>query len=228
MDDLRRVLVWVKERFPLLWPDEFLYSSDSGVLLTFDDGLANNYANVLPMLREFDAPAVLFVTTQHVACPKDWLAATRNSACRYWGSEERVPSELAKDFYDGMSKDQLALCAGNSLIAIGSHTVSHPFLTQCDGTQLDFEVVESKRFLEEVTGQRVNLFAYPAGHYNRSVAEAVRIAGYRAAFAEDTRNVGLPLFEIPRIGIYASDPAYMSLKLSGLHRFALRGRLRAE
>jgi peptidoglycan/xylan/chitin deacetylase (PgdA/CDA1 family) len=228
MDDLRRVLAWVKERFPLLWPDEFLRSSDSGVLLTFDDGLANNCTNVLPILKEFDAPAVLFVTTQHVASPKDWLPATRRAVYRYWGNDESVPSDLATDFYDGMSKDQLALCATNSLITIGSHTVSHPFLTHCDGTQLDFELTESRRVLEDVTGRRIDLFAYPTGDYNRSVAEAVRASGYRAAFAEDTRNVGLPLFEIPRIGIYAPDPAYMGLKLSGLHRFALRGRLRAR
>ena len=57
---------------------------------------------------------------------------------------------------------------------------------------------------------------------NAKVAEAVRSAGYRAAFAVDALNVTSPLFEIPRVGIYASDAPYLTLKLSGLHRRPLR------
>ena len=132
-----------------------------------------------------------------------------------------MPEDLATDFYEGMSCIQLAECARNPLITIGSHTVSHPLLTQCDRDQLEFELTESRRFLEEVTGQSVSLFAYPAGDYNRGVAEAVKAAGYLAAFAEDTRHVGMPAFEIQRIGIYAAGPVYLSLKLSGLHRRAM-------
>jgi peptidoglycan/xylan/chitin deacetylase (PgdA/CDA1 family) len=223
IDDFRKTLAWIKSRFSFLTPDEFLISNKSGVLLTFDDGLANNYANVLPVLAEFKAPAVFFVSTQHVIHPKDWLPASREAARKHWGCEELVSVGVAADFYDGMSHEQLALCARNPLITIGSHTVSHPFLTHCDSARLTFELVESRRFLQEVTRQTVDLFAYPAGDYDRTVAEAVRASGYRAAFAEDIRNVGFPAFEIPRIGFYAADPAYLSLKLSGLHRQPIRG-----
>ncbi|NIS68858.1 MAG: polysaccharide deacetylase family protein [Proteobacteria bacterium] len=214
----RAVLGWIRKRFSFLTPNEFLESNKSGVLLTFDDGLANNYANVLPVLVEFDAPAIFFVSTQHVGSPRDWLPATRNAVLRHWKSEEFVPRDIAADFCDGMSRDQLALSARNPLLTIGSHTVSHPFLTQCSNEELLFELVESKRFLEEVIQQTVTLFAYPAGDYNRSVAETVRAAGYDAAFSENSRNVGFPVLEIPRVGIYSASLAYVSAKLSGLHR----------
>ena len=219
--DLRQVLGWVGDRFSFLRPEEFLESDRAGVLLTFDDGLANNYTHALPVLTALNAPAVFFVSSQHVQCQKDWLPASRAVARRHWGREEDVPEDLAADFYDGMSRDQLAECARNPLITIGSHTVSHPLLTQCDRDKLEFELAESRDFLEEVTGQPVTLFAYPTGDYNRAVAEAVRFAGYRAAFAEDTRHVGMSAFEIHRVGIYAADQAYLSLKLSGLHRQAI-------
>jgi peptidoglycan/xylan/chitin deacetylase (PgdA/CDA1 family) len=191
------------------------------VLLTFDDGLANNYNNVLPVLQTLNAPAIFFVSTQHVHSHKNWLPASRAAARRHWGREENVPQELAADFYDGMSRDQLAECARNPLVTIGSHTVSHPLLTQCDRDRLEFELNESRHFLEGITGKTVSLFAYPTGDYNRAVAEAVKLCGYRAAFAENIRHVGMPAFEIQRIGIYAAGPAYLSLKLSGVHRRAI-------
>ena len=53
--------------------------------------------------------------------------------------------------------------------------------------------------------------------------EAVRACGYRAAFAVDPQPVGLAAYEIPRVGLYEATPAYLSLKLSGLHRQALPG-----
>jgi len=50
-----------------------------------------------------------------------------------------------------------------------------------------------------------------------------REVGYRAAFAVESRKLGAPLFEIPRIGLYSSDHAYLDSKLSGLHRRPVYG-----
>ena len=221
MAELRQVLVWLKERFAFLTPDEFLNSGRSGVLLTFDDGLANNYMYALPVLEEFQAPAIFFITTQHVIEPHNWLPATRRMAQKYWERQEDIPEALKTDFYDGLSIEQLAACACSPWVTIGSHTVSHPFLTHCTPSQIDVELRESRRFLQEVTGQPVDLFAYPTGDYDRRAAEAVVAAGYRAAFAVDPLPVGLPHMEIPRIGLYAPGAAYVGMKLSGLYRPAL-------
>jgi peptidoglycan/xylan/chitin deacetylase (PgdA/CDA1 family) len=201
---------------------EFLNTDKPGVLLTFDDGLANNHVNALPVLQEFNAPAIFFVSTQHVTDPQNWLPATRLLARKGWGMEEAVPEEIARDFYNGMSQEQLAECATHPLITIGSHTISHPFLTRCELQELEEELVGSKQVLEKITGRKIDFLAYPTGDYDARVAQAARSAGYRAAFAVDALNVASPLFEIPRVGIYASDASYLSLKLSGLHRRPLR------
>jgi peptidoglycan/xylan/chitin deacetylase (PgdA/CDA1 family) len=223
-EDLRAILKWVGSRFTFLAPDEFLGSSKSGVLLTFDDGLANNLSVALPVLDEFGAPAVFFVSTQHVAQPRDWLPATRTLARKHWKQEIDVPDDIAAEFYNGMSEEELQACGRHPLITIGSHTVSHPFLTQCSPDQLRFELEASKEFLTSVTGQAVDLFAYPTGDYNRSVAECVRSAGYRAAFALDGQDVGLPHYEFSRIGLYSANEPYLGAKLSGLHRRPIKVR----
>ncbi len=218
---LRAALRWIGRRFAFLTPRELLHGQRPGVLLTFDDGFANNYANALPILEQFAAPAVFFVSTQHVQEPHAWLPATRAQARHHWPNASQVPEPIARDLFDGMSREQLRSCAEHPLVSIGAHTVHHPFLTRCDDTALAEELERSRSQLRDWSGQDVDLVAYPAGDYDERVARAVRDAGYRAAFAEDPVGVGLPDYEIPRVGLYFSDPPYLAAKLSGLHRKAL-------
>ncbi|MFM8321882.1 MAG: polysaccharide deacetylase family protein [Chloroflexota bacterium] len=220
--EFEQVLVWLQPRFAFLRLEEFLFSDRPGVLLTFDDGHANNYTNILPILETYRAQGVFFVSTQHVHHPGDWLPASRRDARRGWGSEAGVPAEIATDLFDGLSAAQLAALAASSWAVIGSHTVTHPFLSECSPEQVWQEVAQSRQDLQTLTGQPVDTFAYPYGSYNRAVAEAVSRAGYRAAFAVDPIPVGLPAFEIPRVGIYSSQPSYLGLKVCGLHRRPLR------
>jgi peptidoglycan/xylan/chitin deacetylase (PgdA/CDA1 family) len=223
--EFRQVLEWLRPRFPFLTVEDFMTTDKPGVLLTFDDGHANNLTNLLPLLTEFKAQGLFFVSTQHVMNPRDWLSFTRKDARRGWGSEADVPDDFARDCYDGLSEGQLAELAKSPFAVIGAHTVTHPSLPTCSPEDLRSELIESKRYLQKVSGKTVDTFAYPYGDYNRAVAEAAREVGFRAAFAVDSIHVGLLPFEIPRVGIYASDSHYLDLKLSGLHRPALHTRV---
>ena len=213
--ELDRIIAWVRQRFPLLTPDQLMQSKRPGVLLTFDDGMANTYRNALPVLEHYKAPAVWFVSTQHVLAPRNWLAFARDKALAFWSDVTKVPEEWAQELFDGMSEEQVAECAGHPLITIGSHSVSHPFLTRCDTDALYREIVDSRRHLETITRQPVDLFAYPSGDLNRRVAVAVCDAGYRAAFSLSPKGVGMPLYDIPRIGIYQANEKYLDAKLCG-------------
>ncbi len=215
---LAQILAWLRGHYVFLSPDEFLYSSQPGVLLTFDDGFSNNFRNALPVLTRFNAPAIFFVTTQHVMDSKDWLPATRSLAQLGGSHPAAISAQVAEDIFDGMTNAQVAACAHSPLITIGSHSVSHAFLTRCDRAQVQFELEQSKSFLEKAIGRRVDLFAYPTGDYDASVVQQTQQAGYRAAFALDPRSVGIPHLEIPRVGIYASRPSYLGAKLCGLYR----------
>lgn len=65
---------------------------------------------------------------------------------------------------------------------IGSHGISHRPLTQLHGAELDQELVESKRELEQQLGVPVRSLAAPGGYWNQAVADAVTRAGYEAAW----------------------------------------------
>lgn len=222
---LDEILAWLKDYFIFLTPQEFLFSDSPGVLLTFDDGLASNYVNALPLLEKHNAPGIFFVSTQHVLEPMNWLPSYHQMAIKGWGSAGAVPFDVAQDFYMGLSPHQLAACAVHPLITIGSHTRGHPFLTRCSSVELISEIVDSKKVLEQITGKSVDYFAYPTGDYNAEVAAVVKRGGYRAAFAVDAASLTELCYEIPRIGIYSSDKGYLRMKLSGLYRRPLFGKL---
>ncbi len=214
-DEFETTLNWLSTRFRFLDPKQFLEGATPGVLLTFDDGFANNARVALPILERFGAPAVFFITLQHVLDPRDWLPATKRQCARGWQSPSCVPEEIAADLFDGMSVAELRSVASHRLVTIGSHTLSHPFLTRLSDDEVRAELAESRARLEALTETTVDLLAYPTGDYDRRTAEAASEAGYRAAFAENTRSVGVPKMEIPRIGLYSSDSAYLAAKLSG-------------
>lgn len=217
-DQLRQTLAWLAGKWPFLTPAQFFAGTRPGILLTFDDGLANNFEQALPVLEQFSAPAIFFVSTQHVLRPDDWLGFNRQRARQQWGNEAAVPPAVAHQFFDGLSVEQLAACGAHPLLTIGGHTLTHPFLTRCPDAQLWQELTASRHYLQEVSGQPVGTFAYPTNDYDRRVAEATQRAGYKAAFAVESRRVGLPKFEIRRIGLYQSRPEYLSTKLNGLYR----------
>lgn len=66
-------------------------------------------------------------------------------------------------------------------VEIGSHTVSHPILTNVGEAVLRAELEESKSRLEAELGHAVKLFCYPNGDYDARVRRAVEEAGYTCA-----------------------------------------------
>ena len=68
---------------------------------------------------------------------------------------------------------------------IGAHTVSHPILAKLTDEQARQEIGDSKRFLEQLLGEPVAVFAYPNGKpgedYLPQSVEVVRSLGFDAA-----------------------------------------------
>lgn len=221
--DLERVLHWLSRRFHFLAPDEFLGSDRPGVLLTFDDGFANNHEVVLPLLVQSQAPAIFFVATRHIGAHGRWLGFVEEELRLAGCDAAAVSCEVAHDLFDGMDESQVRSCAASDLVTLGAHTVSHPRLTMLGDDELMAEIVGSKTTLENMAGRGVDFFAYPFGDADDRVVRAVDEAGYRAAFVEGRLPIGLSRHAIPRVGIHRPNPWYLSTKLSGLHESPVIG-----
>lgn len=68
---------------------------------------------------------------------------------------------------------------------IASHTMTHRALPGLNDDELAWELVESKRLLEELTGRPVKHLAYPGTAHNQRVRDATKAAGYETATIMD-------------------------------------------
>jgi len=69
-------------------------------------------------------------------------------------------------------------------IQIASHTVDHPNLSRASFGSTMYQLVESKRWLEQLVGHPVVDFAYPSGRASALVVSALGNAGYDTAVTE--------------------------------------------
>jgi peptidoglycan/xylan/chitin deacetylase (PgdA/CDA1 family) len=64
---------------------------------------------------------------------------------------------------------------------IGSHSMTHCMMPECDDASLAYELGESRRVLQARVGQPIESFCYPNGNSDARTAGAVARAGYRRA-----------------------------------------------
>jgi peptidoglycan/xylan/chitin deacetylase (PgdA/CDA1 family) len=92
-------------------------------------------------------------------------------------------------------------------IEFGSHGVSHRDLRRLSDRELESELYDSKRSLEDKLGAEVSAFCYPFGRYDRRVRQAVIDAGYRSACSHSPGmpNSQVDVFALRRCGVYITD-----------------------
>lgn len=142
------------------------------VVLTFDDGLLDNFENAVPILNEFGYPATFFVIPGF-----DSILRWVNPKTRAWSESKRPGFTIPFPSMQQHHRRELA----ESDMEIGCHTMNHPSLNKTPSDRLDMEIVASKALLEDQLGMKITSFCYPKGRYNRSVLEKVEQAGYRGA-----------------------------------------------
>jgi peptidoglycan/xylan/chitin deacetylase (PgdA/CDA1 family) len=102
-----------------------------------------------------------------------------------------------------MSVAEIADLARMPQITIGSHSVNHSILPNCDAEELRKEINNSKRELEEWTGRPVRVFSYPNGDFDERTLRVLAEAGYSLAFTTENRAItlGENPYYIPRCSI---------------------------
>jgi peptidoglycan/xylan/chitin deacetylase (PgdA/CDA1 family) len=66
-------------------------------------------------------------------------------------------------------------------VEFGAHTISHRSLPGLDAAELEREIGGSRDLVAERLGTTVDAFCYPRGHFDETVKQAVRDAGFRIA-----------------------------------------------
>ena len=178
------------------------------ICVTFDDAYASVLTEALPLLDELGLRGTVFAPSAYVGAPEPMTWPGIDSWLETEHRAELVP----------MSWADLARLRERGW-EVGSHTRTHPRLTQLADDDLDRELRESKEELESNLGAACNSLAYPYGDCDARVVDAARRAGYVAAGALPTRFGAPTPLAWPRLGVYHDDGIVVfSLKVSRVVR----------
>ncbi|MCL5958206.1 MAG: polysaccharide deacetylase family protein [Chloroflexi bacterium] len=146
-------------------------------VLTFDDGYWDLYQNAYPVLQRYNLKATSFVIADLVGA-RGYLT---------W--------------------DAIREMAASGSVTYGSHTLNHPDLTQIPLAEVERQIKQSKRILEDRLGNQVTLLSYPSGQYNSSVMGRAQDAGYVAAVSTRFGSVNAreDLFRLRRVRVDGRD-----------------------
>jgi peptidoglycan/xylan/chitin deacetylase (PgdA/CDA1 family) len=196
VDRFEEQLESLMERFTVVPLTELLDAVQAGgqrlAAITFDDGFEDLYTCAFPALRRLKLPFTAFLTTGYLEGGRDvfgWSPHYANLCPLTWQQVREMAS------------------AGCS---VGSHTHSHPRLSDCAIAQVKQELTRSKWILEDRLGVEVTALAYPFGQphdYDRRVMSIASKVGYSYALTglqSCLTSIG-NRYEVPRVMIDARD-----------------------
>jgi peptidoglycan/xylan/chitin deacetylase (PgdA/CDA1 family) len=167
--------------------------------VTFDDGFENFAEVALPEMAKRGIPSTVFI-----------IADALGKAFGPNGRPERV-----------MSADKLRNLPQN-LVAVGSHTLTHPFLPSLAEHEAEHEIGGSRAKIATLLSGEVSLFSFPFGGFNEKLVEQCRQAGYQRVFTtlpQFTRE-NPDAFVVGRVRVDPDDwPLEFRLKLAGAYRW---------
>lgn len=137
------------------------------VVITFDDGYVNVLEHALEPLARAGFRAIQFLPADLLGKRNEWDIALGEAP-------EPIMSET-------QIRDWLG--AGHE---IGSHSLTHPFLTQLSPDRAREEIHASRKKLEDLFGRPVRHFCYPFGDWNDRVRDLAAEAGYETACTTHT------------------------------------------
>jgi len=142
------------------------------IMFTFDDTDLDQFTVAAPELKKYGFKAVYFIMTVSIG---------RMGKVKYMNSEQ------IKQLSD----------EGN---VIGSHTYDHKNVKKYQAEDWVTQIDKPTKRLEEITGKKIEYFAYPFGLWNKEAIPELKKRGFKSAFILATsRDENNPLFTIRRI-----------------------------
>lgn len=164
------------------------------VAVTFDDGFRSVATLALPILRRYGLPGTIFIPTDYIGTdePMRWPGID------HWFGGPYEAEALPMTWAD-------VATLAESGWEVGSHTCSHPRLTQLDDASLAAELRGSRDACERRVARRCRTLAYPYGDHDGRVVDAARAAGYDAACTLPETFPAGDALRTPRVGVWHGD-----------------------
>jgi peptidoglycan/xylan/chitin deacetylase (PgdA/CDA1 family) len=155
------------------------------IIITFDDGYADNYIHAFPLLQKYGFSATFYVVTDYVD----------RGLSRY------------------MTWEQIEEMAASGM-EIGSHSRDHPDLRGKPYEYLVWQILGSRQTIEAHVGRPIHAFSYPSGAYDDFAVQVVRSAHFWGAVttAQGATHTSDDIFELRRIRVRGTDSLHLFTK----------------
>jgi peptidoglycan/xylan/chitin deacetylase (PgdA/CDA1 family) len=208
----RRLLEYYLDHgYRFISPDDLPNQLEPGgkyALISFDDGYYNNVL-ALPVLEEYRAPALFFISTDHVRENKAFWwdvlyreRTARGASPRQVGREglemkaktsEQIEAQLRDEFGAGaftphgdidrpFAPAELRDFARSPHVSLGNHTANHAILTNYTPDQARAQIRTAQESLTEWTGVCPRAIAYPNGASSDAIIPICRDLGLELGF----------------------------------------------
>lgn len=183
------------------------------VFISLDDGWAGNMS-LLPFVEREKIPVTIFLTIDPILTGNFWWeyayakgGQSLVDAFKQLSEEDfnKQLIELKKEFHlsrSAITLDELNVLKSSRYISFGSHTMTHPIMTNTTYETLAKEISESKIVLEKLLNKPVQSFSYPNGSYSqRELQEVSKIYDCSFSTIQGYPMHGSSEYEIPRIAL---------------------------
>ena len=176
-------------------------------LIYFDDGFKDNVIHAMPILKKYEVPATVFISTglidrthflwtlkHRYFLRKNNVASNKieKEIIRLKGLSESEREELLAAVYSEarfvfdpanfnvfLNWEDVRLLAKNGW-EIGSHGATHSKLTECPPEVARSEIFDSRRMIKVKIGRNAESFSFPYGRFNDRALELLQSDGYRS------------------------------------------------
>lgn len=166
------------------------------VVLTFDDGFQDVYANAWPLLRERQLPFTIYLASAYMGQTMRWEGSTAR------GQSGR-----------GLSWPQLREMVASGLCTVGNHTHTHVRPGELSVEELD----AANAAVEEHLGRTPRHFTYPWGVVVSDMEPELRARFRSASTGQLGRNLPqTDRMRLRRVPVRRTDPdSFFAAKLTG-------------
>jgi peptidoglycan/xylan/chitin deacetylase (PgdA/CDA1 family) len=211
-----RQMAWLARlRYRVVSLDEFLGPQSDhrraparSVVITIDDGYADNRTLAYPVLQRYGFPATIFVVTGSVGAVNDWSSGDALAGRRLMSWTDMREMQRAG-------------------VRFGAHTRTHPKLSTLPPEAARREIHDSRLELERELGTPIRVVSYPYGDYDATTVSIAAQAGFLGGCTtRPGRNApGTPVHELRRTEISGTDTLVqfaLKLQTGRNHVFARR------
>ena len=150
------------------------------IAFTFDDGFSDCYTQIAPQLEKYGVNAMFFINP-------NFISATENNNVKY--IKNFVTNVTKSPYKRPMTWEQIIELKKRGFL-FGAHTIDHYCINDDNTLELEHQIGDCRKIIEDKLGEECEYFAFPYGQMKHANYKSIEIAckHYKYVFSQDNHK----------------------------------------